>query len=92
MVWIIGVLLVCSRYGRAIYGTSLINGVSAYFEVWAPYVRELSVKLHGRGVFKAERDDRGYFRLELDGVKEGSYIVFLLMVRRSLILLRSINR
>lgn len=69
--------MVCSGYGRAIYGTSLINGVSAYFEVWAPYARELSVKLHGRGVFKAERDDRGYFRLELDGVKEGELYSFL---------------
>ena len=41
------------------------------YRVYAPYVESLELDFKGLGRFKAERDELGYFSLEVDGVKEG---------------------
>jgi maltooligosyltrehalose trehalohydrolase len=62
-----------------VYGTELIpekNTVS--FKIWAPYINELEIKIHNKGIFKAEKDERGYFYTEIKNVKEGELYTLLL--------------
>ncbi|HWQ17536.1 MAG TPA: malto-oligosyltrehalose trehalohydrolase [Sulfolobales archaeon] len=39
--------------------------------MWAPYQNRLWIKIQGKGSYEMERGDKGYFTLELCGVKPG---------------------
>ncbi len=52
------------------------NGVT--FTLWAPYQKDVKVKVLNKGVYEMERDDLGYFRVHVNNASIGDRYKFIL--------------
>lgn len=51
---------------------------AATFNLWAPYQRNVKLKILNKGIYEMERDEKGYFTITLNNVKVGDRYKYIL--------------